>query len=37
MIKELERAGADRILFLDPGKKAEVLDTEDRGGDKNGA
>ena len=36
MIKELKLAGANRILFLDPGKKAEVTDTEDRGGDKNG-
>ena len=28
MIKELERAGANRILFLDSGKKAEIVDTK---------
>jgi len=28
MIKELERAGADRILFLDPSKKAKIVDTK---------
>ncbi len=27
MIKKLKHAGADRILFLDPSKKAEVVDT----------
>lgn len=35
IIKELKLAEANRILCI-PVKKAEVINTEDRGGDKNG-